>query len=158
MLRIAVLSFAALAGSAGMAQDAAPSVDLGAHVAVIGGCHDCHSPNYNETGGQVDPAVALQGMPLGYSGPWGTTYPANLRLKASDKSEDEWVNYLSNLETRPPMPWYNVRAMTETEKRSLYQYIVSLGEPGDPVPEFVPPEGTPTTPYITMVPAAAEGQ
>src|SRR3546814_4817347 len=36
---------------------------------------------------------------------------------------------------RSPMPFYNVNAMTETEARSLYQYIKSLGEPGDQVPE-----------------------
>lgn len=56
------------------------------------------------------------------------------------------------------MPWYNVRAMTETEQRSLYQYIVSLGSPGEAVPAFVPPDGTPTTPFIVMVPAPSEGQ
>ena len=50
------------------------------------------------------------------------------------------------------MPWYNVHAMTENETRSLYQYIVSLGEPGDPAPEFVPPGQEPTTPYEMMAP------
>lgn len=37
-------------------------------------------------------------------------------------------------EALPPMPWYNVRAMDETDLRSLYRYLLSLGEPGKPVP------------------------
>ena len=32
------------------------------------------------------------------------------------------------------------------------QYIVSLGEPGDAVPEFLPPGQEPKTPYIVIAP------
>ena len=48
------------------------------------------------------------------------------------------------------MPWYNVRAMDETDLRSLYRYIISLGEPGKPVP--LPSHDEPKAPYITIVP------
>ena len=76
--------------------------------------------------------LALKGTPLGWQGPWGTTYAANLRLIAKDKgSEDGFVQYAKTFQARPPMPFFNVHAMDESDIRSLYQYIVSLGEPGD---------------------------
>jgi hypothetical protein len=128
------------------------SVERGRHVSIIGGCNDCHTVGYNESAGQIDPAKALKGAPVGYQGPWGTTYPANLRLIAKDKTEDQFVEYAKTFKTRPPMPYYNVNAMEENDLRSLYQYIKSLGEPGDPVPEAVAPGETPKTPYIVFVP------
>jgi mono/diheme cytochrome c family protein len=139
-------------GSVASAQEV--SVEKGARIAKIGGCHDCHTPGYNEAAGVVDPAVSLTGIPVGYQGPWGTTYPANLRRTAAAYSEDDFVAFLQTLETLPPMPWFNVHAFDESEMRSLHQYIVSLGEPGEPVPAYVPPDAKPTTPYIVFVPVA----
>ena len=141
----------ALSGSAALAGDV--SVARGAQVAVTAGCHDCHTNGYAESGGKVDPAAALKGTGLGWQGPWGTTYPANLRLIAKEKgSEDSFVQYAKSFEARPPMPFFNVHAMDDSDIRSLYQYIVSLGEPGDHVPDFVPPGQEPKTPYIVIAP------
>ena len=50
------------------------------------------------------------------------------------------------------MPWYNVNAMQESDLRSLYLYINSLGEPGKSAPMFVLPTGDIKTPYITIAP------
>jgi hypothetical protein len=61
---------------------------------------------------------------------------------------------MKGLQTLPPMPWYNVRAMEENDLRSLYQYIKSLGEPGEAMPDTVPPDKEPTTPYIPIAPPA----
>jgi hypothetical protein len=36
--------------------------------------------------------------------------------------------------------------------RSLHQYIVSLGEPGDPAPEYVPPGTAPKSPFLVFAP------
>jgi hypothetical protein len=143
---------AASACSSGIAQEEEVSVERGAHVAIIGGCHDCHTTGYAQSNGVVDPEAALKGDPVGFQGPWGTTYPANLRITAGKMTEDEWVEYLATLETRPPMPWFNVRQFSEPDMRSLYQYIVSLGEPGEPAPAFVPPDGEVKTPYIVFAP------
>ena len=124
-------------GTAG-AQDV--SVEFGAHIAIIGGCHDCHTVGYNESGGQVDANVALMGGPA-FEGPWGTTYAKNLRLSLKDMSEDDWVTVSDTFQAGPPMPWYNVHAFTDVEARSLYQYIKSLpGGLGDPAPEALPPK------------------
>lgn len=129
------------------------SVQRGSQVAITAGCHDCHTAGYAETGGKVDPAAALAGTSLGWQGPWGTTYPANLRLVVKDKgSEDAFVQYLKTFQARPPMPFFNVHAMDESDLRSLYQYIASLGEPGKAVPEYVPPGQEPKTPYIVIAP------
>lgn len=85
---------------------------------------------------------------LGFRGLWGTTYPTNLRLSLGKMTEDEWVKYASTLMTRPPMPWFNVRAMTDADKRAVYQYVKSLGASGTAAPAFVPPDQQPKPPYI----------
>lgn len=116
------------------------SIAVGERIAILGGCHDCHTVGYAESGGQIDPAAALKGSPMGFEGPWGTTFAKNLRITASTMTEDKWVGYMQTVQTAPPMPWFNLRVLTEAESRSLYQYIKSLGEPGDPAPEAIPPK------------------
>ena len=44
MLRIGLLAFVGLVAGAAMAQEGDVSVERGAHIAIIGGCHDCHTP------------------------------------------------------------------------------------------------------------------
>jgi hypothetical protein len=152
-MRLIGLAAALVIGGAtsALAADGA-SVELGKHVSIIGGCHDCHTRNYNESGGQIDPALALTGHDLGFQGPWGTTYALNLRITVKDKTEDQWVEFAHEFKARPPMPFYNVNAMTDLELRSLYQYIKSLGEPGSQAPEAVAPGGKPKTPYVVFAP------
>ena len=152
MLKTVLVAASLLLSSQGFAQDTLVSAAEGERISRIGGCHDCHSVGFGETGGTIDPATALKGSPVGYQGPWGTTYAANLRLIAADYDEDGWVDYLTSFEARPPMPWFNVHYLAEPEMRSLYQYIVSLGDVGDPVPAYVPPGVEPTTPYLVFVP------
>lgn len=148
-----LLALGAVVLAAGDAAAGEVSVKRGEQVSITSGCHDCHTAGYNETGGKIDPAAALKGTPLGWQGPWGTTYAANLRLIAKDKgSEDGFVQYLKTFQARPPMPSFNVHAMDESDMRSLYQYIVSLGEPGEAMPDFVPPGQEPKTPYIVIAP------
>ena len=134
----------------GMAGEA--SVDLGRHIAIISGCNDCHTPGYPQSGGVLDPKVALTGDSVGFRGPWGTTYPANLRLILATMDEAEWVAHARTLRARPPMPWFNLHEMTETELRSFYLYVKSLGEPGKAAPAYVPPGQEPTTPFIVFAP------
>lgn len=143
---------AVLLPAAAYAASGEVSAARGMQVSITGGCHDCHTAGYNESGGKIDPATALKGVPVGWQGPWGTTYAANLRLVVKDKSEDDFVKFAKTFETRPPMPFYNVHAMDESDIRSLYQYIKSLGDPGDPMPDAVPPGGKPTTPYVVIAP------
>ncbi len=39
------------------------SVARGLQVSIVGGCNDCHTAGYNESGGKIDPKTALKGIP-----------------------------------------------------------------------------------------------
>jgi mono/diheme cytochrome c family protein len=55
------------------------SIARGRYIVKIAGCNDCHTPGYFQTGGKVPEKEWLVGDKLGWRGPWGTTYPSNLR-------------------------------------------------------------------------------
>ena len=111
----------------------------GDYLVRIAGCNDCHTPGYAESGGTVPKEQWLVGSQLGWSGPWGTTYPANLRLKMQGMDEAAWMAYSGELHTRPPMPDFAVRAMTDKDRRALYRFIRSLGPAGKAAPAYLPP-------------------
>jgi mono/diheme cytochrome c family protein len=127
-----------------------PLRDRGRYVVTIGGCNDCHTPNYAMSGGKVDEREWLTGDSLGWRGPWGTTYPVNLRLYMQDIGEKEWIEKAKKLETRPPMPWFNLNRMTDNDLRAIYRYVRSLGPAGEPAPAYVPPNQEPKPPYVTF--------
>jgi mono/diheme cytochrome c family protein len=125
------------------------TVERGRYVVEIGGCNDCHTAGYAEAGGKAAETDRLKGDMLGYRGPWGTTYPTNLRLSLGKMTEDQWVMYAKGLMTRPPMPWFNIRAMTEADQRALYQYVKSMpGGAGTAAPAFLAPDKAPKQPFI----------
>jgi len=126
-------------------------VARGDYLVRIAGCNDCHTPGYMDKLGDVDRSQWLIGNTMGFRGPWGTTYPANLRLKAADMDEATWLTYTGNLHVRPMMPDFAVRAMSEDDRRALYRLIKSLGAPGQPAPTYLPPGQKPTPPYIELV-------
>jgi len=131
-------------------------VDAGRYLIIIGGCNDCHTPNWAETGGTLAEENWLVGSPLGWRGPWGTTYPSNLRLLAGQLTEDAWVAMLQTRVVRPQMPWMNVNRLSEQDSRAIYRYIRSLGSAGDPMPVAVDNLTEPATAYILMEPIAPE--
>lgn len=154
-ITVIALTMAALAAFTGTAADAADSGkdavrDRGRYVVTIAGCNDCHTPGYAVGGGNVDEKQWLTGDSLGWRGPLGTTYPVNLRLYMQNVSEKDWIAKARTLETRPPMPWFNVRKMSDADLRSIYRYIRSLGPAGEPAPAFVPPNQEPRPPYVTF--------
>ena len=65
------------------------SIDRGRYIVKIAGCNDCHTSGYAQTGGQVPEKQWLTGDQIGWRGPWGTTYPGNLRLFMQNLSEDQ---------------------------------------------------------------------
>ncbi len=136
------------------ANTARPELDpvvRGDYLVRIGGCNDCHTPGYGETGGNIPKAQWLVGSPLGWFGPWGTTYPVNLRLKLQDMDEPGWMKYSAELHARPPMPDYALRAMSEDDRRAIYRFVRSLGPAGKPAPAYVPPGQTPAPPYVQWI-------
>lgn len=122
-------------------------IEHGRYLIQVSGCNDCHTPGYIMNDGNIPVANWLTGDGLGWRGPWGTTYGANLRLFVKDMTEDQWVQTAKTLKRRPPMPWFNLNAMNEQDLRAIYQFTVSLGDPGAPAPAYVPPGKEPGTPY-----------
>ena len=122
----------------------------GRYVVQIGGCNDCHTPGYGMSGGKVPESQWLVGDALGWQGPWGTTYPANLRLYFQDLSEAQWLKTAKTLKTRPPMPWFTLHRMTNADLRAIYRFIRHLGPAGQPAPAYVPPGGKASTPVVAF--------
>ncbi len=156
-----MLSAAMFAPGATLAADSAPvskaaatakggateKLERGKYLVKIAGCNDCHTPGYMEKAGKVDEKLWLTGDILGWRGPWGTTYAANLRQYFDKISEDQWVKIARAMQTRPPMPWFTVREMAEQDLRAMHAYIKSLGPAGNPAPAYVPPNKEPKPPF-----------
>ena len=146
-LAVAGFAFAPLAAPA---DSAAGMLERGRYVVMISGCNDCHTRDYAMSGGHVPEKQWLTGDTLGWRGPWGTTYPTNLRIYMSSLSEDEWVKGARTLTARPPMPWFNLREMSEQDLRALYRFVSSLGPAGSPAPAYLPPDREPKGPVVAF--------
>jgi len=153
-------SLAAVVGTlmfvtAGTAVAASPGqagqIARGKYLVTIGGCNDCHTPGYMEKGPAVPEKDWLTGVPVGFQGPWGTTYPANLRLVMQSMSESEWISH-ARQQRLPPMPWYNLAKMTDADLKAVYAYVRNLGNPGSSAPKYVAPGGKVDTPFFVFVP------
>ncbi len=107
--------------------------------------------HYPEADGKVPESEWLAGNPVGFMGPWGTTYPANLRLSMQKLTEEQWMAQ-ARAARRPPMPWFNLRDMSDDDLRAIYRYARSLGPTGEPAPAYVPPGQVPASPYIVFEP------
>lgn len=153
---LAMLGAAAGGAAAGGAGPDA-EVARGRYLVTIGGCNDCHTPGYLESGGRTAESQWLVGSPVGYQGPWGTTYASNLRLKIGGMSRSQWV-VQARRERLPPMPWFNLRAMTDQDLEAVYAFVRSLGPAGTVAPAYVAPGGKVTTPYFVFVPQVDQQQ
>jgi mono/diheme cytochrome c family protein len=122
-------------------------VEHGRYMVQIAGCNDCHTAGYALAAGKVDEKLWLLGDTVGWQGPWGTTYPINLRLFVSTLTEEQWLAHVRKMESRPPMPWFNMRAMTDRDLKGIYQYLRHLGPSGQAAPAYEPP-GTEARPPV----------
>jgi mono/diheme cytochrome c family protein len=119
----------------------------GKYLVEIGSCNDCHTPRFAETEGKVPEKEWLTGDALGWRGPWGTTYPSNLRLVAQNMTEAQFLAR-SRGPLRPPMPVPALRAMSDADIKAIYAYLRYLGPAGSPAPAYVPPDKTPNGPVV----------
>ncbi len=139
-------------GIAAAEQDTdAKMLERGRYLVKISGCNDCHTPGYPESGGKIPHDQWLTGSSIGFAGPWGTSYPANLRLAAQSMTEAQWLAR-ARTPMRPPMPWFNLRDMRDQDLRAMYRFIRSLGPKGTLAPAYAPPGEVVSTPYIEFVP------
>jgi hypothetical protein len=146
--------------AAGPRVTAAGDSVAGEYLTIVGGCNDCHTPGWDTSNGRTPPADRLVGSPVGFRGPWGTSYAANLRRLAARVDENRWVGILTTAdhgEGRPPMPWMNTAMTNPQDLRAMYRYVRSLGAKGDRMPRAVPAGQEPTTPYVLMVPQQPKG-
>lgn len=128
-----------------------PLVERGRYLISTSGCNDCHTAGYAESGGTMPVNAWLTGLPVGFQGPWGTTYPANLRLTMQTLSEEEWLGR-ARQPMRPPMPWFSLRDMSDSDLKAIYHFVRSLGPSGKPAPSYAEPGTQVSTPYIEFVP------
>jgi mono/diheme cytochrome c family protein len=130
----------------------------GRYLVKMGGCNDCHTSGYLQSEGSVSEKYWLLGTSIGWRGPWGTTYPANLRLFFREMSEDAWLNIAPVVKARPPMPWWTLHGMTTADLRALYNFIKSLPVNRKPTPAYVPPDQEPKNPYYLLIAHPPKGQ
>lgn len=123
------------------------TVEKGRYLSKIAGCNDCHTAGYLLSEGKVPENLWLAGDTFGWNGPWGTTYGTNLRLLINELTEKEWIEIAATLKNRPPMPWFNLNAMTHDDLRGIYQFIRYLGPGGKAAPDYVPAGQEPTGPH-----------
>lgn len=137
--------------SASLAWAGEDDVRHGRYLIRISGCNDCHTAGFMQNAGKVAEAEWLTGDAMGWQGPWGTTYPSNLRLLVQQMDEQGWLER-ARQPMRPPMPSSSLQAMGDDDLRAIYRYLKRLGAKGEPAPAYVPPGGKVATPYLDMTP------
>ena len=128
--------------------------EAGAYLIRTGSCDDCHTPGWAESFGKIPDDQRLMGNPVGFRGEWGTTYAANLRLSAHERTADQWITMIRGRKDMPPMPWFSLHAMSDRDLLAIRAYLRKLGPKGEPAPRAVGPEEEPATAYITFTPSA----
>ncbi|MCP5348955.1 MAG: cytochrome C [Gammaproteobacteria bacterium] len=125
-------------------------IERGQYLVKIAGCNDCHTAGYLVAEGDIPVSDWLKGDIMGWRGPWGTTYGANLRIYMQSLSEAQWVADARTLVRRPPMAWFNLNAMNEDDLKAIYHFVRSLGDPGEPAPSALAPGVEPPPPFATF--------
>ena len=120
-----------------------------------GGCNECHTPGFAQAKVPIPEADRLTGNPIGFQGPWGTSYAINLRLFFTRFPEPRWIAVVRKppFEVHPPMPWRSLQALSDADLSAIYAYVHSLGDAGVATHDFIPPGGTVTSPVIRLVPS-----
>ena len=148
LLTLLLSGAAAAAPEAPRRPPASDAVALGRYLVQTTGCNDCHTPGYGAAAGKVPDKDWLTGNALGWRGPWGTTYAPNLRLYFSGLTKAQWLARARSVEPRPPMPWFNLRAMSDADLAAIYSFVKAAGPAGQPAPAYLPPGQTPPQPYV----------
>jgi mono/diheme cytochrome c family protein len=153
LLRVTCVS-TVLVVSAAHANEEGDRINRGRYLVTMAGCNECHTEGYARTFGKVPEGEWMVGRAWGEMGPWGTTFPANVRLLLSELTEEQWIDRVRHTATRPPMPWYNLRVMTDEDLGAMYSFIRSLGASEKPAPAYLPPGEETVHPHV-LFPADA---
>jgi mono/diheme cytochrome c family protein len=137
-------------------------IELGRHLTVVAGCIDCHTPG--TLYGKPDMTRNLAGSELGWTGPWGTTYPTNLTPDSTGIgwwTEEQIVTAFrtgvrpDGSPVLPPMPWPSYAEFTDEEAYAIAAYIKSLPPVHHPKVKTLPPGQRPASPTIQFPPPSA---
>lgn len=134
----------------------------GRYLTEIAGCNDCHTPG--ALYGAPDMTRQLSGSELGWTGPWGTSYPANLTPDSSTGigtySEDEIITAFrkgvkkSGAPVLPPMPWPAFAHMTDEDSYAIAAYLKSIPAVVHAVPQNLAPGQRAATALVFPPPPA----
>jgi len=138
-------------------------VARGSKLVWAGGCVDCHTPGTFY--GAPDTTRMLSGTELGWTGPWGTTYPRNLTPDSTGIvawSEDQIVATIKTghrpdgSALLPPMPWQAYSyGFSDEDLHNIAAYLKSLPPIHHVNPQRVPPGGQGTLPALVFPPPPA---
>lgn len=145
------------------ADDKAVKIAQGRYLARIMSCGDCHTPGTFY--GDPDTSRAMSGSEMGWRGPWGVRYAANLTPEL-----DTGIGYWTAAELakalrtgiRPdgtkigaPMPIQNIMQITEDDAEALAVFFMSLKPVKHQVPAALPPGVEPKGPVLDFPPPSA---
>jgi mono/diheme cytochrome c family protein len=150
----------------------------GEYLVNFGGCNDCHTPKvFSAAGPAPDLTRLLSGHPAetqlpvlpagvvgadptkwgavttgdltAWSGPWGTSFAANLTPDATGLAAWNDSLFIATMRTGkhwgsgrgilPPMPWFSLNALTDDDLRAVFAYLRSIKPVANLVPQPLPP-------------------
>ena len=149
-------------------------VKWGERLVFIGGCNDCHTPKkMGDKGPENDMSLMLSGHPAqapapdfdakeaakkglivtqtftAWTGPWGTTYAANLTSDSTGIGgwkeeqfikclrEKKWMGLENTRPLMPPMSMMPVVEMREDELKAIFAYLKTTPPVKNVIPEAV---------------------
>jgi len=128
----------------------------GRRITYTSGCMDCHTPGTFY--GTTDTTRLLSGSELGWTGPWGTTYPRNLTPDVATGigswTEDQIITAVregrrpDGSPLLPPMPWPMYAHLTDEDAHALAAYLKSIPPVVHEMPKQQPPGETPSRPAL----------
>lgn len=138
-------------------------LERGKYLTTILGCNDCHTPGTFY--GAPDMKRFLSGTEMGWEGPWGVVYAANL-TPDEETGLGEWNeadvvrairtgNRPDGRQLAPIMPWMNFAAMTDEDAMAVARYLRSLPAVKHRVPAPVAPGAEVTGPVLRFPPPSA---
>lgn len=165
-LAIVTLTASVMSLSCSTAQNAANTVAAavedplvrGGRIVFTSGCVDCHTPG--SFYGAPDTTRMLSGSELGWTGPWGTSFPRNLTPDSTTGigswTEDQIVTAVreghrpDGSPLLPPMPWPVYSHLTDEDAHALAKYLKSIPPIVHEVPKVVPPGKMPNRPAFVL--------
>lgn len=99
-------------------------------------------------------AATTNGMLTAWAGPWGVSFAANITPDTTtgigEWTEESFIlamrtgkhqGFSSSRNILPPMPWENLKGLSDQELRALWLYLRSIPPVRNEVPLPIPPRG-----------------